>query len=85
MSDQPSLTPTQKRILRFFYEQPHAVETVRGLATWLSVESQVAQEALNGLVIRKWLLTHQTVAVIGYALTDDDQLLIQIEEAMEKP
>lgn len=59
------------------------METVRGIATWLGGEQVAIQEALEGLVGLKWLATHETSAVKGYALTRDERSLTQIKEILE--
>ncbi len=79
------MTPVQRQILKFFQEHPQAVETVRGLATWLGHEVAVVEQALEGLVSRRWLALHETSAVRGYALTADARFLAQIREALETP
>lgn len=79
---QPSLSFIQKRILLFFQEHPHAVETIRGVATWVGGEEKLIEEALKGLVGRKWLLAHETSAVTGYSLTRDERHLGQIRKSL---
>ena len=78
-----SLTEVERRILQFFREHPHAVETVRGIATWIGHEPKVIEEALKGLVGRKWISTDETSMVRGYVLTRDQRALTQIQEMME--
>jgi len=82
-TERTRVTPVQRRILNFFQEHPHAVETVRGISTWLGDETEVIQEALESLVGRKWLTADQTSAVRGYVLTRDERLLTQIQELTE--
>ena len=38
------LTPVQLKVMRFFKEHPHAVETVRGIATWLGGEQRLIEK-----------------------------------------
>ena len=76
-------TALQRRILRFFKEHPHAVEAVRGIASWVGVEVDSIGEALKGLLEKKWLTADKTSAVIGYALTRDERLLAQIQQVLE--
>ena len=80
-----SETPTsiQVRILKFFKEQPQAVETTRGMASWVGMELELIQEALNGLVHRKWLWADETNTVTGYTLTRDERLLAQIHKVLD--
>ncbi len=83
MKGQLSLTLVQRRILQFFRENSNAIETARGIATWLAAEPNLVQEALEGLVNRKWLAIHKTDVVTGYALTSNEHALVQIEQALE--
>ena len=84
MSDvKESLTAIQRRILRFFQEQPQAVETARGISTWIGVEMEAIAEAVQDLLKRRWLTADETSVVTGYALTRDERLLTQIRNAME--
>lgn len=75
--------PIQRKILQFFKEHPQAVETARGIATWIGSEPKAIQKALEELVNRRWLSTHQTSAVTGYALTRNERISSQIQEALE--
>lgn len=83
MQEKPPLTASQRRILAFFQEQPQAVETARGIATWLNSPSQEVEKALDELVDRKWLLAHRAPMVVGYALTQDEHRLVEIQEALK--
>ena len=76
------ITPIQRRILLFFQEHSQAVETVRGIATWLGVEPPVIEEALEQLVRRGWLVIHKASAVTGYALTHDERISTEIKSAL---
>ncbi len=77
-----SPTAIQRRILKFFQEHPQAVESVRGIATWLGVEPMPVEEALNGLAEQKWLAKHETSAVQGFALTEDRRLLSRLDQLL---
>ena len=85
MPDADPLTPTGKKILLFFQEHPHAVETARGISTWLGASPDVVGKALDDLVERKWLLTHETSVVVGYTLTGDEKLVAQIRSVLSAP
>ena len=78
-----NLTAIQRKILHFFQEQPQAVETARGVATWIGVEMEMITEAVQDLLKRRWLTADETSAVTGYALTRDERLLEQIQEALK--
>ena len=79
MPEATSSASIERRILQFFQEQPQAVETVRGIAAWVSAEAGQVQQALDQLTERKWLLTHESASVRGYVLTRDERILGQIQ------
>ena len=78
-------TELELKILRFFYEHPEAIETIRGMAVWLGGKSESLEGALQGLVHRKWISVHQSTALTGYGLTRDDRFLEQVREALDIP
>jgi len=78
-----SLTALQRRILHFFQGHPQAVETARGIAVWVGVEMETIAESVQDLLKRRWLTADETSAVTGYALTRDERLLAQIQNALE--
>ena len=82
MGGSSPLTAIEKKILLFFQEHPHAIETVRGISTWAGEPPEVARSALEVLVGKKWILTHETSAVTGYTLTGEEKLLIQIRDIL---
>lgn len=79
-----NLSPLERRILKFFQEHPHAVETVRGIATWVAAQTESTQEALDALTARRWLALHQSSRVSGYALTHEERFLDQIQEILRR-
>lgn len=72
------LTPLQRRILRFFQEQPHAVESLRGISGWIGAAQGLVGEAVEDLLSRRWLVADETSAVKAYCLTRDERLLAEI-------
>jgi len=78
-----SPSPIQKKIIQFFHRHPNAIETARGIASWLTVDSHSIQEAVDDLVVWKWLTVHQAAAVVGYALTENERILAQIREVLK--
>lgn len=83
MASLPGLDGVQKKVIRFFRDHPNAVETLRGLGTWVGVEEEKVREAVKRLLGRKWLEADETSAVTGYALTRDARLLAEMKEAIE--
>ena len=78
-----SLTALQRRILHFFQGHPQAVETARGIGAWVGVEMETIAASVQDLLKRRWLTADETSAVTGYALTRDERLLAQIQDALE--
>ena len=83
--DKENLTVVQRKMLRFFQEHPHAVETARGIAAWVGAEPETIAGEIQDLLRRKWLTADETSAVTGYALTRDERFLSRIREATETP
>ncbi|MBI3322782.1 MAG: hypothetical protein HYZ94_03780 [Candidatus Omnitrophica bacterium] len=78
------LTPLQRKILGFFREQPHAVESARGISSWMGVEPETVEEAVGELLTRRWLDKDETSLAKGYSLTRNEKLLVQIGRILEK-
>lgn len=78
-----TLTAMQRRVLHFFQQHPHAVETLRGIARWMDAEKETVAEAIHGLLKKKWLLADETARFTGYALTRNERSLAQIRSALE--
>ena len=85
MADVPSISPIERQILQFFIEHSNAVETVRGMSTWLGAEPEAIESALNGLVEKKWLSSHAAGALTGYTLTSEERFVSQIKQTLELP
>ena len=83
MPEEASIAPLKRKILLFFKEHPQAVETIRGIATWLGEEEKAIAAALEDLVGRRWLSCDKTNAVRGYVLTRETKALAQIEGFLE--
>ena len=85
MAEVPSISPIERQILQFFIEHSNAVETVRGMSTWLGTEPQAIESALNSLVEKKWLSSHAAGALTGYTLTSEERFVNQIKQTLELP
>ena len=83
MAEIPSVSPLERQILQFFIGHSNAVETIRGMSTWLGAEPQAVESALNGLVERKWLSGHAAGALTGYTLASEERFVNQIKQTLE--
>lgn len=66
------------KIARFFHEHPAAVETARGMATWLACPAAEVEPALETLAKAQVLTAHRSGPVTAYALTSDPALVQQL-------
>ena len=82
MGNLRALTPLQRKILNFFHEQPHAVESARGISSWTGVEPERVEEAVGDLLTWRWLDLDETSLAKGYSLTRDERLLLQVQRAL---
>ncbi|MCM8766014.1 MAG: hypothetical protein NC920_04125 [Candidatus Omnitrophica bacterium] len=73
-------SPIKKKIILFFRENPQAVDSVRGISTWLNLKSTTARKFLEELVKDGILIAHRGATTTGYAYTQDEETLKLIEE-----
>ncbi|MCM8778772.1 MAG: hypothetical protein NC898_05880 [Candidatus Omnitrophica bacterium] len=73
-------SPIKKKIILFFRENPQAVDSVRGISTWLNLKSGIARKYLEELVKDNILIAHRGATTTGYAYTQDEDILKRIEE-----
>ena len=70
---------TNKKILRFFNENPHCIDTSSGIAAWTGLSQQTIKKALKKLVSDKILIEHKTASTQGYSYTNNTTLLNAIK------
>jgi len=75
-------SPIKKKIILFFRENPHSVDSVRGISTWLNLKPEMVRKALEELVKEGILITHRGRTTTGYAYTQDKNILNCIEECL---
>lgn len=73
----------QRKILKFFLEHSHVVETAKGIATWLIEDEAAVEQDLKQLAEQKWLLTHTSEILTGYTLVQDAGRLDKMRRMLE--
>ncbi len=74
-----------KKILLFFYENPHSIDTPKGIATWISCDPNNVLKVLNTLVKEGILLIHRTASINAYSLTNKRDVTKEIDKYISKP
>jgi DNA-binding transcriptional regulator YhcF (GntR family) len=72
-------SPVKKKIIVFFHENPQAVDSVRGISTWINIKPNIVKKALEGLVREGILVAHRGSTTTGYAYTQDRDMVSRIE------
>ncbi|MBN3038832.1 MAG: hypothetical protein JW869_05370 [Candidatus Omnitrophica bacterium] len=72
-----------RKIIRFFQENPSTVDTSRGIAAWLNFDRKEVKKALDSLVKEKILIPHRIGSSIAYAYTQDKKIIKKIEQSVK--
>ena len=73
-----------RKIIKFFCENPSSVDTSRGIATWINENAGTTEKALNGLAKAKILIPHRTGMTSAYAYTTDARIISSIRIGLKK-
>lgn len=71
--------PTNRKILRFFSENPHCVDTAQGIASWTGVKPEIIKQSLKRLVKAKIIIEHKTSSTQGYSFTNNKTIINAIK------
>ncbi len=77
-------SPIYKVILRFFRDNPSAVDTARGIATWTDLELSEVRGSLKKLASLNILSEHKVTSTLGYSLARSKKNLSKIREFLQK-
>ncbi len=69
-----------KKILLFFNENPHCIDTAKGISVWLGCDVKDAQKALNKLEEGGILLNHKTASTNAYSYTNKRSIVKKVEK-----
>jgi hypothetical protein len=68
-----------RKIIRFFLENPSSIDTSRGIATWINENADKTEAALHNLARAKILVSHATALTLAYACTTDKKTISKIK------
>lgn len=68
-----------RKILLFFNENPHCIDTAKGISVWVGCEVGAVQKALNKLVQKGVLINHKAASTNAYAYTNQRDVVRKIE------
>lgn len=75
--------PIKIKILTFFNENPHSIDTPRGVATWIGHPRGMAKRALEELAKSGILIPHKVPSTTGYAYTHNPTVIIKINKFLK--
>jgi len=73
-----------RKIVRFFLENPFSIDTSRGIATWINEDANKTERALRNLAKAKILISHKTALTSAYACTTDKHTISKIRLCLEQ-
>ena len=77
-------SPIHLKIIRFFHENQAALDTPRGVATWVGEERSRVSACLEDLVNAKILVAHRATSTNGYSYTRDEKIISKIGKLLNK-
>jgi len=69
-----------KKILLFFDENPHSIDTAKGISVWIGCDLESVQKALGRLVKEGALINHKTATTNAYSYTNQKDMIKAIEK-----
>ncbi len=79
-----SLSPAAVTILRFFLDNPHSIDTPRGVSAWTNIPLAETRRILEDLSKKEILAAYRTSSTVGYSLTENQKLLKSVQEFVKK-
>jgi len=72
------------KILKFFHENPTAIDTPRGIAAWINHDLKKVNSALNKLAKLDIIIRHKTSSTVAYTYTRNKNLIKQIGKILKE-
>lgn len=69
-----------KKIMLFFNENPHSIDTAKGISVWIGCDLESVQKALGKLVKEGVLINHKTTTTNAYSYTNQKDIIRTIEK-----
>ncbi|MBU4342728.1 MAG: hypothetical protein KJ902_03045 [Candidatus Omnitrophica bacterium] len=73
-----------KKVLLFFNENPHSIDTAKGISIWAGCDVEEVEQALDKLVKNGALINHKTSSINAYSYTTEKAVVKKIERLLEK-
>ncbi|MDD4202426.1 MAG: hypothetical protein PHQ52_03070 [Candidatus Omnitrophica bacterium] len=71
-----------KKVIMFFHENPAAIDTLRGVSTWVRADEKLVKKVLSELAEAGILNSIQVSSTVGYSYTQDMQTIRTIDKAL---
>jgi len=68
-----------RKILLFYNENPHCIDTAKGISIWIGCDLDSVQNALKRLVKQGILVNHKTASTDAYSYTNNRAVARKIE------
>jgi predicted transcriptional regulator len=72
-----------RMVLGFFHENPAAVDTARGIATWTNQETSKVMAVLRKLTSLGILIEHKASSTSGYSYTQNKKKIAMVEKMLK--
>jgi hypothetical protein len=72
------------KIIRFFHENQAAIDTPRGVATWIHDDRAKVKKALEDLAGLNILVAHPCTSTTGYSYTQNSAIASKIAKFLKK-
>ena len=73
-----------RKVLFFFNENPHSIDTAKGISIWVGCDVEEVEQALDKLVKNGALINHKTSSTNAYSYTTEKAVVKKIERYLEK-
>lgn len=71
---------TTKKILLFFNENPHSIDTAKGISVWIGCDINKIQKSLGKLVKQGIVVNHKTMSINAYSYTTEKGIIKKVEK-----
>ncbi|MBU1888137.1 MAG: hypothetical protein KKB46_02970 [Candidatus Omnitrophica bacterium] len=69
-----------KKVLLFFNENPHSIDTAKGISVWIGCDVDKVQRSLDLLVKKGMVINHKTISTDAYSYTTKKDIVKKIEK-----
>ena len=68
------------KILLFFNENPHCIDTAKGISIWLGCDAKNVQKAMDDLAAQGILINYKTLSTDAYCYTNKRSMIKKVEK-----